>query len=82
MSGPFGSSQWMYNASSGLYGFEIDNSVRFETGSNGHLTHTLGTAANRQINTTSFWVKRNKIAVSTRLFATGASLNSSFSTLY
>ena len=79
MSGPFGSSQWMYNASSGLYGFEIDNSVRFETGSNGHLTHTLGTAANRQINTTSFWVKRNKIAVSTRLFATGASLNSSFS---
>ena len=37
MSGPFGSSQWMY-ASGGFYDFPISNSVRL--GETGHLTHT------------------------------------------
>ena len=78
MSGPFGSTAWMANPASGFYGHEIDNSVRFETTSNGHLTHTLGTAANLRTNTTSFWLKRSKLGVSTRIFASGASLNSNF----
>ena len=33
MSGPFGASQWMYNASSGFYDFEISNSLRFNDAS-------------------------------------------------
>jgi len=78
MSGPFGSTAWMANPSSGFYDHQIDNSVRFETASNGHLTHTLGTAANLRTNTTSFWLKRSKLGVSTRIFASGASLNSNF----
>jgi len=45
MSGPFGSTAWMANPSTGeFYGHTVDNSVRFETGSNGNLTQTLGTA--------------------------------------
>ena len=79
MSGPFGSTAWMANPASGFYGHTVDNSVRFETGSNGHLTHTLGTAGNLKLNTTSFWVKRSIIGANQYIFASGASLNTNYS---
>ena len=56
MSGPFGSSQWMYNASSGFYDFEISNSLRFDTASSTYLEKDSYTH-NRQIFTYSFWFK-------------------------
>ena len=80
MSGPFGSTAWMANPSTGgFYGHTVGNSVRFETGSNGHLTQTLGTAANRQINTTSFWVKRSKIGANQSFFVQGSSVGTNLS---
>ena len=53
MSGPFGSSQWMYK----LLDYEIDNSLMFEW-ILPSLTRTPGTAGNRKTFTYSAWVKR------------------------
>ena len=65
MSGPFGSSQWMYNASSGLYGHTIDQSCRFE---DAFLTRTHGSAGNRRTWTFSVWVKRGKLGVQQNIY--------------
>ena len=40
MSGPFGSSQWMYESGD----YEIDNSLRFDNGATEKLTFTPGSA--------------------------------------
>jgi len=55
MSGPFGSSQWMY-ASGGFYGFEISNSLRFN-GSTSFLARTPSSTGNRRTFTYSCWFK-------------------------
>jgi hypothetical protein len=56
MSGPFGSTAWMANPSSGFYDFPITNSVRL--GGTGHLTHTNGSdSASRQKFTFATWLK-------------------------
>ena len=60
MSGPFGSSQWMY-ASGGFYGFEISNSLRFNDGDSAYLTRTPSSASNQKTWTWSGWVKRGII---------------------
>ena len=62
MSGPFGSSQWMYNPSAGFYGTEIDNSLRFNDNDSPKLSRTFGTATNRKKWTLSMWVKRGNIS--------------------
>jgi hypothetical protein len=56
MSGPFGSTAWMANPSSGFYDFEISNSLRFDTASSTYLEKDSYTH-NRQIFTYSFWFK-------------------------
>jgi len=71
MSGPFGSSQWMYNASSGLYGFEISNSLRFNDGSSDDLNFTPSSAGNRKTMTWSGWVKRSVLSGHQRFFGSG-----------
>tara|TARA_R100001377_G_scaffold83256_1_gene64525 strand:- start:7 stop:2484 length:2478 start_codon:yes stop_codon:yes gene_type:complete len=53
MSGPFGSSQWMYNAGSD---HEIANSVRLSEGA--YLERDYGSASNRRLFTVSVWFKK------------------------
>jgi len=52
MSGPFGSSQWMYKSG----GYEIDNSLRFNDDDSAYLSRTPS-AGNRKTFTFSAWVK-------------------------
>ena len=63
MSGPFGSSQWMYNAGGGFYDYSIDNSLRFvdfgdNNASNHYLSRTPPSAGSLTTWTWSAWVKR------------------------
>jgi hypothetical protein len=57
MSGPFGSTAWMYSSGdAGFYDFPITNSVRL--GGTGHLTHTNSSdSASRQKFTFATWLK-------------------------
>ena len=55
MSGPFGSSQWMYNAGSD---YEIDNSLRFNDNDAANLARTPSSTGNQRTWTWSCWVKR------------------------
>ena len=54
MSGPVGSSQWMYAG-----GYKITNSLRFNDASAAHMTMTPGAAGNRRLWTWSAWVKQS-----------------------
>ena len=58
MSGPFGSSQWMYKSGD----YEIDNSLRFEDGSSAYLSRTPE-AGNRKTWTFSTWIKRGNLGI-------------------
>ena len=69
MSGPFGSTAWMYNSASGFYDFEISNSLRFEDGDSALLSRTPSSASNRDTWTWSAWVKRGNIGAAKGLFA-------------
>ena len=58
MSGPFGSSQWMYESGD----YEIDNSLRFDNGATEKLTFTPGDAGtSSQSITVSVWAKRGNL---------------------
>ena len=63
MSGPLGSSQWMYAS-----GYEIEQSLRFEDGNDAYLARTPAAAGNRRTWTWSSWVKRGNL-VNGSLFA-------------
>ena len=63
MSGPFGSSQWMYNPGGGFYDYEIDGSLRFDNSS--YMTRTNGTPTDEDVWTFSAWVKRSGTASTT-----------------
>lgn len=57
MSGPFGSSQWMYSSgAASFYGTEIDGSLRFNASDSAYLSRTPS-AGNRQTWTWSAWAK-------------------------
>jgi len=60
MSGPFGSSQWMY-ASGGFYNGIATQSLRFDDGSSAYLSRTPSSAGNRKTWTFSCWVKRGNL---------------------
>jgi hypothetical protein len=60
MSGPFGSSQWMYS-SGGFYPTEIEQSLRFNDDDSAYLSWTPASAGNRKTWTWSGWVKRGNI---------------------
>ena len=65
MSGPFGSSQWMYNAGSD---YEIDNSLRFNDNDAANLARTPSSTGNQRTWTWSCWVKRGASGAEIRLF--------------
>ena len=67
MSGPFGSSQWAY--SSGVAGFEIADSLRFDDGSSSYLSWTPASAGNRKTWTWSAWVKRGNLGTAQHLLS-------------
>ena len=56
MSGPLGSSQWMY--ASGDY--EVENSCHFSDANKDHFKRTPGSAGNRRTWTWSSWLKRSR----------------------
>jgi hypothetical protein len=58
MSGPFGSSQWMYQSAAGFYPTEIEQSLRIDSSSNAYLSRTPASSSNRKTWTWSGWVKR------------------------
>jgi hypothetical protein len=60
MSGPFGSSQWMYS-SGGFYPTTIEQSLRFNDDDSAYLSWTPASAGNRKTWTWSGWVKRGNI---------------------
>ena len=64
MSGPFGSQQWMYNASSGFYPFEINNSLKFEDGDSPYLSRTPASTSDKTTWTFSTWFKRGNLGSS------------------
>jgi len=60
MAGPIGSSQWSYSSgSSAFYGYQIEQSCRFESASNDSLSRTFGTSSDLTKFTFSCWVKRS-----------------------
>tara|TARA_R110002050_G_scaffold107309_1_gene217698 strand:- start:659 stop:3070 length:2412 start_codon:yes stop_codon:yes gene_type:complete len=61
MSGPFGSSQWMYSSASGFYPHTIGQSLRFEDGDSPYLNRNLGADGNKTTWTFSTWVKRGNL---------------------
>lgn len=62
MSGPLGSSQWMYSRGSGFYPYEIGQSLRFNDNDSAYLATTVSTASSTY--TLSLWLKRGVIASS------------------
>ena len=71
MSGPIGSSQWIYNPSTGFYDHTINQSLRFNSGDSSYLafdpsSSTAGTW------TVSFWVKRANLGVYQYIYYSGA----------
>ena len=79
MSGPFGSSQWMY-ASGGFYDFPISNSLRFNDGDTASLARTPGSASNQKTWTLSCWVKRGDISTTGTIFE--AAINGAVNTIF
>ena len=63
MSGPFGSSQWMYSSGGGFYPYEIDQSLRFNDNDSPRLARTPSSAGNRKTWTWSGWYKRGNLGV-------------------
>lgn len=61
------------NSASG--GYNVTNSLRFNSGSSDYLNRTFGTATNRKIFTLSVWVKRSKLGVAQNIFGNGTGTN-------
>ena len=68
MSGPFGSSQWMYASGAD---FTLDQSLRLNDGSSSYLSKTFASAGNRQVWTYSVWIKLGDIANVSPIFMAG-----------
>ena len=73
MSGPLGSSQWMYS-SGDFFPYKINQSLRFDDDSNTYLNRTPGSSGNRKTWTYSFWFKHgSRTAIFDFLLANGGS---------
>ncbi len=68
MSGPFGSSQWMYNAGGGFYDYSIDGSLRFNDDDSAYLNRTVSSTGSTTTATISAWVKRGNLGTEQRIF--------------
>ena len=78
MSGPFGSSQWMYNAGGDFYPYTIDQSLRFDAGGSSYLEKTFGATGDAKTFTISFWWKRSRTDTAEYLFAGGNDVSNRF----
>jgi hypothetical protein len=68
MSGPFGSSQWMYS-SGGFYPTEIGQSLRFNDDDTAYLSKTFATTgSDRKKITFSFWYKKTPVGTLNQVF--------------
>jgi hypothetical protein len=56
-------------------GYEVDNSLRFDSGSNDNLTRTPASSTNRKTFTVSFWYKRSVLSTRQEVFSQYAALN-------
>ena len=56
-------------------GFDVDNSLRFNSGSSDYLNRTPGGAGNRQTWTLNIWVKRATLGVAQAIFTAGSNEN-------
>jgi hypothetical protein len=75
MSGPIGSSQWMYSSgAASFFSHTIDQSLRFNDGDSAYLSRTPSSASNRRAFTFSAWIKVNPAATNyPPLFSAGTS---------
>jgi hypothetical protein len=70
MSGPLGSSQWVYSTGGGaFYPHEIGQSLRFNDNDSAYLSRTPASAGNRKTWTWSGWVKRGNLGTPQTLFS-------------
>jgi hypothetical protein len=53
-------------------GYEIDNSLRFNSGSSDYLSKTFGSAGNQQTMTISFWIKRSLLSGTNEVISQGS----------
>jgi len=58
MSGPFGSSQWMYNSGADFYNGVVATSVRIDKPSTAYLSKSVSTGDSRTQSTYAWWMKR------------------------
>ena len=56
-------------------GYDVDNSLRFNSGSSDYLNRTPGSAGNRKTFTISTWIKRGVLGINTSIFASGTASN-------
>jgi len=76
-----GQSQQFFEAaaaqSGGAAGYQIERSLRFNSGDSAYLNRTPSSAGNRRTFTYSVWVKRNNLGTRTALFGVGTAQNDS-----
>ena len=70
MSGPIGSSQWMYSSSTSFFSHTIDQSLRFNDDDSPYLSRAQ-VAGNQQTWTWSSWVKRGNLGTVQTIFSGG-----------
>ena len=63
-------------------GYEIDNSLRFNSGSSDYLSRTFSSAGNRRTWTISCWIKRTNISTSEKSFFANYTSSSNLGNLY
>ena len=74
MSGPFGSSQWMYSsAAAGFYPHTIDQSLRGNEADSPYLSRTPSSASNRKTYTISAWIKPSLEVATFSILGAGSS---------
>src|SRR6056300_459591 len=72
MSGPIGSSHWMYNAGGSFYPYLIDQSLRFNAADSAYLSRTPSSTSNQKTWTFNTWIKLGNMPVASGSFATGS----------
>ena len=74
MSGPLGSSQWMYSSgAASIFSHTLDQSLRFEDGTGSYLRRDITSSSNMRTWTWSAWVKRGNLGSLQYLFTDGKS---------
>lgn len=69
MSGPLGSSQWMYaSGAASFYDYSIDQSLRFNDNDSAHLNFTPSSAGDQKTWTWSAWIKRGTLGTKQNIF--------------